>query len=187
MIKDKRKSMRRPMRYTAWVALEADQLHGCVLSDISDTGARIDVDETKTIPDQFMLLLSSNGSARRKCRVVWRKPRQIGVKFERRLADGEQASLVPKLDGRESRRSRAKTVKRDAEPAEKLEPRLRLPPARSAENHACWMADSSQSPPRARMKVHNSVTSLGLPPSTVRPLARSTMLSVSAKCMATVA
>ncbi len=85
MLKDKRKSLRRPMRYTAWVALAPDQLHGCVLSDISETGARIDIDDSKTIPDQFMLLLSSNGAARRKCRVVWRKPRQIGVKFERRF------------------------------------------------------------------------------------------------------
>jgi hypothetical protein len=41
------------------------------------------------------------------------------------------------------------------------------------EHHVCWMAESSQLPPRARMKVHNSVTSLGSPPSTVRPLARS--------------
>lgn len=98
MRKDKRKSLRRPIRYTAWLMLEADQLHGCVLSDVSDTGARIDVEDAKTIPDRFLLLLSRNGSAQRKCRVVWRKPRQVGVIFERRLADGAIATLVPKLD-----------------------------------------------------------------------------------------
>ena len=96
--KDKRKSTRRPMRYTAWVALAADQLHGCVLSDISDTGARIDIDDSKTIPDHFLMLLSGNGKAKRKCTVVWRKPRQVGVKFERHLSAGERATLVPKLD-----------------------------------------------------------------------------------------
>jgi hypothetical protein len=53
------------------------------------------------------------------------------------------------------------------------------------EHQVCWMADSSQLPPRARMKVHNSVTSLRSPPSTVRPLARSTILSLSANFMAT--
>ena len=78
--------------------LESDRLHGCVLSDVSETGARIDIDESKAIPDQFMLLLSSNGSAKRKCRVVWRKKRQVGVIFERHLADGANATLVPKLD-----------------------------------------------------------------------------------------
>jgi hypothetical protein len=98
MLKDKRKSRRRPIRYTAWLMLEADRLHGCVLSDVSDTGARIDVEDSKTIPDCFLLLLAGNGSAQRKCRVVWRKPRQVGVTFERRLADGAKATLVPKLN-----------------------------------------------------------------------------------------
>jgi PilZ domain len=96
MVKDKRKSLRRPIRYSAWVALEADMLHGCVMSDISDTGARLDIDDSQIIPDDFTLLLTSNGSAHRKCHVVWRKPRQLGVTFERRAADG--VTLVPKSD-----------------------------------------------------------------------------------------
>ena len=90
------------MRYTAWVVLEGDEPHGCSLSDISITGTRLDIDESKPIPDNFTLLLASNGSARRLCRVVWRKPRQIGVTFEKVDADaahaGEQASLAPKPD-----------------------------------------------------------------------------------------
>ena len=47
MIKDKRKSVRRPMRYTAWVLLEGDEQHGCSLSDISVTGARLDIDDLR--------------------------------------------------------------------------------------------------------------------------------------------
>jgi len=114
MLKDKRKSLRRPMRYTAWVALAPDQLHGCVLSDISETGARVDIDDSKKIPDYFLLLLSRNGSARRKCRVVWRKPRQVGVKFERSLPAGERATLVPKLD------ADTDATKAEAEPAKSV-------------------------------------------------------------------
>ena len=53
MVKDKRKARRQPMRYTAWVALSAEQRHGCALSDVSDTGARIDVQDSTAIPDQF--------------------------------------------------------------------------------------------------------------------------------------
>lgn len=98
MINDKRKAARRPIRYSAWIALEGDQLHGCVLSDVSETGGRIDIDESRAIPDQFMLLLASNGSARRKCRVMWRKPRQIGVSFDRGLSLSKRTTLVPKLD-----------------------------------------------------------------------------------------
>jgi hypothetical protein len=96
VIKDKRKSLRRPVRHSAWIALEGGQTHGCVMSDVSDSGARLDIDESKPIPDQFTLLLTINGSARRKCRVVWRKPRQIGVTFEGRITDGDKATLVPK-------------------------------------------------------------------------------------------
>jgi hypothetical protein len=98
MIKEKRQARRQPLRYTAWVAVTAEQRLGCVVSDISDTGARIDVQDSATIPDHFVLLLSSNGAARRFCRVVWRKPTQMGVKFERSLADAANATLAPKAD-----------------------------------------------------------------------------------------
>lgn len=98
MIKNKRKSLRRQIRYTAWLVLEGDKLHGCVLSDASDTGARLEVEDSKTVPDTFMLLLAGNGSAQRKCRVVWRKPQQVGVNFERRLAQSDRATLVPVIE-----------------------------------------------------------------------------------------
>jgi hypothetical protein len=95
--KDSRKSRRRPMRYTAWVLLTAKEKYGCVLSDISEAGARIDVEDGNKIPDHFFLLLSGNGKARRACEVIWRKPTQIGVKFERRMAPVETAALLPKF------------------------------------------------------------------------------------------
>jgi PilZ domain len=98
MFKDKRKARRQPLRYTAWLRLEAEQLHGCVLSDVSDLGARIDVEDVEKIPASFLLLLSSNGLAQRKCHVVWRQGHQIGVKFERRLAASDRATLVPNFD-----------------------------------------------------------------------------------------
>jgi hypothetical protein len=54
------------------------------------------VQDSKAIPDHFVLMLSSNGAARRFCRVMWRKPTQVGVKFERSLADAADASRAPK-------------------------------------------------------------------------------------------
>ena len=94
------------MRHTAWLAVSAEQRTDCTLSDVSDTGARVDVQDSTTIPDHFVLMLSSNGAARRFCRVVWRKPRQVGVKFARSLADAANAApadaanarLVPQAD-----------------------------------------------------------------------------------------
>jgi len=83
------------MRYAAWIALKPGELHGCVLSDISETGARIDVEDSKIIPDRFPLFLSRAGAARRICKVVWRKPKQVGVTFAVRLAAADRANLVP--------------------------------------------------------------------------------------------
>jgi PilZ domain len=110
--KDKRKSARRRMRYTAWIALKPGELHGCVLFDISASGARMQVEDAKTIPDHFLLWLSGNGKAKRKCGVVWRNARQIGVRFERPFAAGDRAALVPTLD------TDMDTAKPATEPAE---------------------------------------------------------------------
>jgi hypothetical protein len=95
MIKNKRKAVRRPMRYTAWIVLSSGQLHGCALADVSDTGSRLNVENASSIPDTFTLWLSNNGSARRKCKVIWRAANQIGVAFERAVFDPEQVPLVP--------------------------------------------------------------------------------------------
>lgn len=97
MQKDQRKSRRRTVRYAAWLALAPGELHGCALSDISNTGARIDVEEPDKLPNEFALWLASNGSAQRRCQVVWRTGTQVGVRFEGRLADGERAALTPML------------------------------------------------------------------------------------------
>ena len=94
-MKDKRRAPRRPMRYTAWIALAPGKLHGCVVADISDTGGRLDVENADAVPETFTLWLASNGSTRRKCRVVWRQKRQVGVAFDRAVFDPEQAALVP--------------------------------------------------------------------------------------------
>jgi hypothetical protein len=99
MNNDKRKTRRRSLRRPAWLAL--GKLHDCKLSDISDGGARIDLEDNAPIPDHFMLLLSNNGAARRACRVVWRSPQQLGVKFETHWAGAAQAAKAarePKPD-----------------------------------------------------------------------------------------
>ena len=97
MAKDKRKAVRRPMRYTAWIVMGPGQLHGCSLADVSDTGGRLDVEDSNNVPDTFTLWLASNGSARRKCKVVWRTARQVGVAFERAVFDPEQVPLAPNI------------------------------------------------------------------------------------------
>jgi PilZ domain len=76
---EKRKAARRTLGYPAKIdARDGTPLHACVLFDVSQTGAKLVAQTTCDIPDEFMLLL---GQAFRKCRVVWRNDRQLGVTF----------------------------------------------------------------------------------------------------------
>jgi hypothetical protein len=48
--------------------------------NLSRTGAMLEVETVIGIPDDFTLLIESDGF-RRKCRVVWRQPKRMGVEF----------------------------------------------------------------------------------------------------------
>ena len=98
MLKEKRKTQRQATRYVAWVPLSGGQRHFCVVSDATDSGARIDMKDAEILPDSFVLMLTINGAARRYCRVIWRKPTQVGVQFEGSMVAALRATLVPKAD-----------------------------------------------------------------------------------------
>lgn len=51
----------------------------CTVRDISDRGARLIVASVIGIPDSFDLAISD--APVRQCRLIWRKPEQIGVAF----------------------------------------------------------------------------------------------------------
>ena len=95
---DKRKARRHRLRRNAWVMLEADQRCECVITNISDRGAHINVADSDALPDSFILLLAENGATRRRCRVIWRKPREIGIKFDSWLDERIRAGVKPKID-----------------------------------------------------------------------------------------
>ncbi len=78
--------------------LETGERCDCTLSDVSDRGARINIPDSNAIPETFLLLLASTGTARRRCRVIWRTTGQVGVKFENRLDDLVRAARTSKAD-----------------------------------------------------------------------------------------
>ena len=84
MRSEKRKKPRKALRYNAWLSARGGKPRGCMVADISETGARLDVDAPDELPENLLLLLTGDGRARRKCRVVWRSEHQIGVQFETR-------------------------------------------------------------------------------------------------------
>ena len=79
---EKRKNIRRSITYPAFIepgggapALE------CTLCDASQQGAQLAVADPVTVPNEFILALSSDGAARRRCRVIWRTENSVGVEF----------------------------------------------------------------------------------------------------------
>ena len=52
----------------------------CTLRDISDTGARLKVSASVTLPDTFELIVEIDG-LEADCEVIWRSASEVGVRF----------------------------------------------------------------------------------------------------------
>jgi PilZ domain len=53
---------------------------GCVIRNLTDEGAALDVGTQSEIPDQFTLVLVAQKKIH-SCTIIWRKNRRIGVSF----------------------------------------------------------------------------------------------------------
>ena len=53
---------------------------GCTIRDQSNTGARLRMDSSLTIPDTFELIIEIDG-LEANCEVVWRSGKEVGVKY----------------------------------------------------------------------------------------------------------
>ncbi len=79
---DLRKHKRREVHYPVWIVVEPGRPpHQCMLLNVSQGGAKIEIDEQLEPPAQFTLLLSVRGRSPRSCRVVWRNGKSMGVEF----------------------------------------------------------------------------------------------------------
>ena len=79
---EKSQRSRRHFNYPARIDVgDGSPVRSCAVVDVSQTGARLAVEEAETLPQEFALLLSSDGGTRRWCYVVWRSDLQIGVEF----------------------------------------------------------------------------------------------------------
>jgi hypothetical protein len=56
----------------------------CIVKNVSDTGALLEVTSPVGIPERFTLVIPQDNIAK-PCRVMWRKEKRIGVAF---LGDG---------------------------------------------------------------------------------------------------
>jgi hypothetical protein len=95
---DNRKETRRPVHIPAKLfAGLGSPLRDCMLTDISEHGARLAFEAPKEAPDEFTLLLAPRGGAYRQCRVVWRAEKELGVEFD--MAKSSHGSIDSLLSG----------------------------------------------------------------------------------------
>jgi hypothetical protein len=82
MAAEKRKYDRRVIRYPAQIDTGAGSLLcECTLYDVSEEGAQIRIGQSQDLPNEFTLVLSHDGAARRRCTVMWRSGERLGVRF----------------------------------------------------------------------------------------------------------
>jgi len=79
---ESRKDPRTTVRRIGWLArAKGEQIRECTVWDESSSGARLIVDAADEIPETFYLYPTLDFMSRRRCRVVWRSERQIGIEF----------------------------------------------------------------------------------------------------------
>jgi hypothetical protein len=65
------------------VAIDGTWRRQCLLRDVSATGAHLEIDGTTDVfqAKEFFLVLSSTGTAFRRCELVWINGLSVGVRF----------------------------------------------------------------------------------------------------------
>jgi hypothetical protein len=80
MTDDKRRAQRRRVIKSGKITFGGGAI-SCVVRNLSESGAMLEVESPVGVPDRFTLVFDSDG-VHQECRTVWRKPTRIGVAFE---------------------------------------------------------------------------------------------------------
>ena len=90
---EKRKNLRRAITYLAYIDRgDGSPTRECALCDTSQEGALLAIADPDSLPDEFILTLSADGAARRRCRVTWRTETQVGVEFLKDVKNSVRSS-----------------------------------------------------------------------------------------------
>jgi hypothetical protein len=82
MLANKRVARRTKLHRTGWVSFDRPEAPlECCIVDITDAGAKIELTGTQGFPEVFDLLLTRDGSVRRRCTIVWREVDALGLRF----------------------------------------------------------------------------------------------------------
>ena len=100
MSAENRRAKRKALSYPARIdAGDGHPPRDCMLSDVSESGARVVLTNAAGIPDRITLLLGVQGAATRHCQVVWREGDELGLVFKKN-PDPSQRPLLRSRVGR---------------------------------------------------------------------------------------
>lgn len=93
MFKPKRKrDPRKARKHDAWITFDDDiRSFECQVIDVSAGGAKLVADINTIVGSSFKLSAAPHSLVRKPCKVVWRRGRQVGVKF---TAKTEKPAIV---------------------------------------------------------------------------------------------
>ena len=77
---ERRKSRRARVLKGGKFLLAKDAIRDCVVRDLTNTGAGVEIPNTIDLPDALNLTMNT-GRVVRRCRVVWRKISKAGLEF----------------------------------------------------------------------------------------------------------
>ena len=79
-MQERRRSSRSRVVKDAKVFFGSSSMVDCVVRNLTNTGAHIEISNTAELPEVFGLTFDG-GRSLRPCRVVWQTPNQTGVEF----------------------------------------------------------------------------------------------------------
>jgi hypothetical protein len=78
----KKREARRSVQQDGWLTLEGGfAVRACKVLDLSPSGAKIIVDDPKSVATRMRLAFSRDARTGRTCEVVWRRGKTLGVRF----------------------------------------------------------------------------------------------------------
>jgi hypothetical protein len=79
---NKKREARKSVQQSGWITLDGGfAARTCVVHDLSSTGAKITMEDSSALAGRLRLAFSRDARRGRKCEVVWRRGKSLGVKF----------------------------------------------------------------------------------------------------------
>jgi hypothetical protein len=80
----RKRAARKSLQQSGWITLDGGfAARRCVVHDMSATGAKITVEDASALAGRLRLAFSRDARSGRRCEVVWRRGKSLGVKFVR--------------------------------------------------------------------------------------------------------